>query len=140
MKDEIKEILKDNDELMVIYKDNSFESFDTLPINVLDYITSLEQENKRLKEINEINNDEDYIYTYEELQDKILKLQKEYKELKSRIDKAVENTKQKIKGYKETIDMLITTNVENKRYEIAELKYRIREQEELLNILTGGDE
>lgn len=43
MKDEIKEILEDNDELIVRYKDNSFESFDTLPKNVLDYITNLQE-------------------------------------------------------------------------------------------------
>ena len=44
MNNDIKEIVVDNDELIVKYKDNSFESFDTLPINVLDYITNLEQE------------------------------------------------------------------------------------------------
>ena len=49
MKDEIKEILKDDDELIVRYKDNSFESFDTLPINVLDYITNLQEEKDRFK-------------------------------------------------------------------------------------------
>lgn len=49
MKDEIKEILEDNGELMVRYKDNSFECFDTLPKNVVDYITNLQEENERLK-------------------------------------------------------------------------------------------
>lgn len=47
----IKEILEDNDELIVRYKDNSFECFDTLPKNVLDYITNLQEENERLKEL-----------------------------------------------------------------------------------------
>lgn len=49
MKDEIKEILVDNDELIVRYKDNSFESFDTLPKNVLDYITNLQEENEKVR-------------------------------------------------------------------------------------------
>ena len=49
MNNEIKEILKDNDELLVNYKDGSFECFDTLPQNVLDYITNLQEENKSLK-------------------------------------------------------------------------------------------
>ena len=50
MNNEIKEIIEDNGELMVRYKDDSFECFDTLPKNVLDYITNLKEENERLKE------------------------------------------------------------------------------------------
>lgn len=50
MSGEIKEIVKDNDELLVLYKDNSFRTFDTLTVDVIDYITNLQQENQRLKE------------------------------------------------------------------------------------------
>lgn len=46
-----------------------------------------------------------------------------------------EKIEMKIKGYKEIINTLIYSSVENKRYEITELKYRIGEQEELLEIL-----
>ena len=49
MKDEIKEIVVDNGELIVRYKDNSFECFDTLPKNVLDYITNLQEIEKEHK-------------------------------------------------------------------------------------------
>lgn len=59
--------------------------------------------------------------------------------LAARIDKAVKNAKLKIKGYNETINMLIYSSVESKRYEIAELKCRIREQEDLIDILEGRD-
>lgn len=50
MSEEIKEIVKDNDELLVLYKDNSFRTFDTLTVDVLDYINNLQQENQQLKE------------------------------------------------------------------------------------------
>lgn len=57
MNNDIKEILKDDDELLVYYKDNSFESFDTLPQNVLDYITNLQRANKNhSKKIIEMGN------------------------------------------------------------------------------------
>lgn len=58
--DEIKEILEDNGELMVRYKDNSFECFDTLPQNVLDYITTLQEENKELKLLSMTQNNREY--------------------------------------------------------------------------------
>ena len=50
MGEEIKEILKDNDELLVLYKDNSFRTFDTLTVDVIDYIINLQQENQQLKD------------------------------------------------------------------------------------------
>jgi uncharacterized FlgJ-related protein len=53
LKDEITEILEDNGELMVRYKDNSFECFDTLPKNVVDYITNLQEENRQTKLLKE---------------------------------------------------------------------------------------
>ena len=46
----------------------------------------------------------------------------------------------KIKGYKEIINTLLYSSVESKRYEINELKYRIGEQEELLEILDKGSD
>jgi chromosome segregation ATPase len=70
MKDNIKEILKDNDELLVRYKDNSFESFDTLPINVLDYITNLQTIEQQYSAILSEN---------AELENKITNLQEELK-------------------------------------------------------------
>lgn len=53
MKDEVKEILQDDGELLVYYKDNSFESFDTLPKNVLNYITNLQEENEEFRLLKE---------------------------------------------------------------------------------------
>ena len=50
-----------------------------------------------------------------------------------------EKAEMKIKGYKDIINTLIYSSVENKRYEISELKYRIGEQEELLEILDKGE-
>ena len=64
MNENIKEILKDNDELLVNYKDGSFECFDTLPQNVVDYITNLQES-------------EAYYYG-------------QYKDYKTRIEKAIE--------------------------------------------------
>lgn len=52
----IKEILKDDDELIVVYKDNSTRTFDTLTIDVIDYITNLQQE------IEEYKKDYDRLY------------------------------------------------------------------------------
>ena len=49
MKDEIKELVVDNGELIVYYKDGSFQSFDTLSQEVLDYITNLQQKIEKLE-------------------------------------------------------------------------------------------
>ena len=51
MKDEIKELVVDNGELIVYYKDGSFQSFDTLSQEVLDYITNLQQKIEKALEI-----------------------------------------------------------------------------------------
>lgn len=51
MKDEIKEICKEDNELVVYYEDNSTKTFDTLTIDVLDYITNLQEKNEKLKEL-----------------------------------------------------------------------------------------
>ena len=52
---------------------------------LINYITNLQEENQKLKEIVGINNDDEFIYSYEELQDKILELQKEYNILSKKI-------------------------------------------------------
>ena len=75
----------------------------------------------------------------EDWEKKYLIMKENAETLAARIDKAVENAKLKIKGYNETINMLIYSSVESKRYEIAELKYRIREQEDLIDILEGRE-
>ena len=51
MSEEIKEILKDDDELIVVYKDNSTRTFDTLTMDVLDYITNLQQKYEKALEL-----------------------------------------------------------------------------------------
>ena len=51
MNNEIKEILKDDDELIVVYKDNSTRTFDTLTIDVIDYITNLQQKYEKALEL-----------------------------------------------------------------------------------------
>ncbi len=61
----------------------------------------------------------------------------ENEKLRSIIREVKEKAEMKIKGYKEIINTLIYSSVENKRYEIAELKYRIGEQEELIEMLEG---
>lgn len=136
MKDEIKEILDylRNDEWEIGYGDYEKSLFKSEIKMLLDYITNLQQE---IKEANDIITWWTNRFKAVERDNRELK---EELEEEKRIDKAVEQAKEKIKGYKETIDMLITSSVENKRYEIAELKYRIREQEDLLNILQNGDE
>lgn len=63
MSEEIKEMVKDNDELLVLYKDNSFRTFDTLTVDAIDYIINLQQENQRLKEkIEGIQEERDYLF------------------------------------------------------------------------------
>ena len=65
----------------------------------------------------------------------VLEITNEIDRLHSIIKEVRELVEQKIKGYMEVIDMLKTSSVETKKKEIIELKYRIREQEELLEIL-----
>lgn len=67
MNNEIKEIVVDNDELIAYYKDGSFQTFDTLSKEVLDYINNLQES-------------EAYYYG-------------QYKDYKSRNEKAVEYIK-----------------------------------------------
>lgn len=54
MNNEIKEIVVDNGELIAYYKDGSFQAFDTLLQEVLDYIINLQEENEELKYKNNI--------------------------------------------------------------------------------------
>lgn len=110
MTEEIKEILEDNDELMVRYKDNSFECFDTLPKNVLDYITNLQNENEKLKETLQTD-----------------KLMKAFMVEHNRNEKAVE--------YIEN-DLQISVLPNNQIINGTEVVKRINK---ILNILEGGD-
>lgn len=109
MKDEIKEILEDNGELMVRYKDNSFECFDTLPKNVLDYIINLQKE-------------------YEIELDENLKLSEWLVKKQKRIDKAIEYIRKKF----------YIVRTDNNEFEL-DLYLKDNDVEYLLNILNGDD-
>ena len=91
MNEEIKEILKDDDELLVRYKDGSFIAFDTLTIDVIDYITNLQQENednlkcieslkKQLESV--IKNNQELLEKWHKNNDKIVNLISENEKLK----------------------------------------------------------
>lgn len=69
-------------------------------------------------------------------------LTEQLEDYKQRNEKAVENAKEKIKRYESYIHDLKNGNYPSStvRQERQELIFRIREQEELLNILEGGDE
>ena len=73
-------------------------------------------------------------------EDLIKEKDKEIERLHSIIKEVRELVEQKIKGYMEVIDMLKNSSVETKKEEIIELKYRIREQEEFLEILDKENE
>lgn len=72
---------------------------------------------------------------YEELLNQYIELSRDYEKSQDIIKEVREKVEMKIKEYKNIINTLIYSSVENKRYEINELKYRIGEQEELLDIL-----
>ena len=80
MKDEIKEIVVDNGELIAYYKDGSFQAFDTLLQEVLDYITNLQEK------VNQYENPDDltlfYMWLDEKAKDKMKQLQEENEFLK----------------------------------------------------------
>ena len=65
MSEEIKEIYQDDEELIVRYKDGTFRTFNDLTIDVLNYITNLQQRVEQLEKENEhldneLNNMTDY--------------------------------------------------------------------------------
>ena len=68
------------------------------------------------------------------------KLHDEVENYKSRVEKAVEQAKEKIKRYESYINDLKKGNYPSPtiRQERQELIFRIREQEDLLNILQGN--
>ena len=82
-------------------------------------------------------------------QNRILKSQLDFvdeqnryiEKLEKRIDKAIENAKEKIKKYESYINDLKNGNYPSPtiRQERQELIFRIKEQEELLEILKGED-
>ena len=100
---------------------------------LLDYITNLQEENERLKEITEINNDEEYIYTYEELQDKVLKLQKENKRLNKQYDLMEQSLDEKQAVIDKAIELIHKAMLDSEIIGNGTLNLN-----DLLNIL-GGD-
>lgn len=98
MNKEIKEIIQDNGELIVYYKDQSFEVFDTLPQNVLDYITNLDFDLDSYK--SKYKNAEKNILDMEK---QITNLQEELNEYKSKCEEA----KDKLYCYGEIFDRKI---------------------------------
>ena len=88
-----------------------------------NYITNSQKENKDLKESNH-------------------NWQRKLSDYKQRNEKAIENAKEKIKRYESYIHDLKNGNYPSPtvRQERQELIFRIREQEDLLNTLQGGDE
>ena len=127
MKDEIKEILEDNGELMVRYKDNSFECFDTVPKNVLDYITNLQEEGEDLREDN---------YAYHQLMKMQNKREYRSKFLKEFQEEFGTNT---FPDYDEIYKRYDKVKKENERLKKELNALRISE-EEWLNETLGGDE
>ena len=53
MSEEIKEIYQDDEELIVRYKDGTFRTFNDLTIDVLNYITNLQQRVEQLEKENQ---------------------------------------------------------------------------------------
>lgn len=117
MTEEIKEMIEKE------INNNNFELNKLQIAEMYDYITNLQKENEDLRESN--NN-----------------WQRKLSNYKSRNEKAVENAKEKIKKYESYIHDLENGNYPSPtiRQERQELIFRIREQEDLINILQGGDE
>ena len=118
---------------------------------LLNYITNLQNENQSLKE--KLNCKEYFSSTMPENTEFVILTKENYDRqqkdielenimLKSRNEKAVENAKEKIKRYESYIHDLENGNYPSPtvRQERQELIFRIREQEDLINTLEGGDE
>lgn len=120
MTKEIKEILKKTDIDAVSYG------------VIINYIINLQKENENL--LYEING---YLEEKERLKEKINKLE----DYKSKNEKAAKNAKEKIKKYENYIRDLKNGNYPSPtvRLERQELIFKIREQEDLINILEGDD-
>ena len=91
----------------------------------------IEEKDKEIERLTENN---------QAMQAEMARTWKKNDELHSIIKEVRELANKKIKGYEEIINTLIYSCAENKRGEIAELKYRIGEQEELLEILDKESE
>ena len=134
---EIKEILDNLYRYKTENDEMKYQPEDILTIEdvwlLLDYITNLQEENERLKEITEINNDEEYIYTYEELQDKVLKLQKENKRLNKQYDLMEQSLDEKQAVIDKAIELIHKAMLDSEIIGNGTLNLN-----DLLNIL-GGD-
>lgn len=149
MTEEIKEIfykLKSDDYYEEHYQQSVYYEKDLKKLE--NYITNLQKENEDL--LYEING---YLEEKERLKKKITfneksrrkmqqSLMEQIETYKLRNEKAVENAKEKIKKYESYIHDLKNGNYPSStvRLERQELIFRIREQEDLINILEGGDE
>lgn len=142
MNNEIKDIiekLKDREETYQFCKQYKLSINDWIyeAHYLLDYITNLQKEVRA-------NNDliPHFKNRVKELKKEITNLQKEKEDYKSRVEKAVEQAKEKIKRYESYINDLKKGNYPSPtiRQERQELIFRIREQEDLLNILQNGSE
>lgn len=108
MKDEIKEIVVDNGELIAYYKDGSFQAFDTLLQEVLDYITNLQGKVNQyenpddltlfymwldVKAKDKMKELEDNLYSANQVVNELLDVKEENKRLKELCDKYEEEHK-----------------------------------------------
>lgn len=107
---------------------------------LLDYITNLQEENERLKQYKEDN----FLYDFEELQDKVINLQKENIELnrmceiysKSLYNADLTKAEKRIDKAIEYINYVgWTTQVEEEHLYTCELDFRNK----ILNILRGDE-
>jgi hypothetical protein len=94
-------------------------------VSLHNRINNLEKENQKLREALQTD-----------------KLMKAFMAEHNRNEKAIENAKEKIKRYESYIHDLKNGNYPSPtvRLERQELIFRIREQEDLINILKGDDE
>ena len=139
MSEDIKEILDKAKEISDYGADGKqhtrmFNQFEAKAL--LDYITNLKEENEELKaELQEANDSATW------WSNRFKAVERDNRNYKSRNEKAIENAKEKIKRYESYINDLKNGNYPSPtvRQERQELIFRIREQEDLLNILQGSD-
>ena len=134
MNDEIKEILEQLEWYRKIGKKDVYYPECVLPNKkafiLLDYIINLQQDMKNYVDI--------VLYQRKTIDN----LQQENEDYKSRCEKASEQAKEKIKRYESYINDLKKGNYPSStiKQERQELIFRIREQEDLLNILQNGSD
>lgn len=139
MKDEIKEIVVDNGELIAYYKDGSFQAFDTLLQEVLDYITNL-QEQIEIKSKGFKATVEELCETSEKLehlQEENERLKKEKKKLSNDLAEAILFNQKRCEQNKELKQRI------DKAIKIIQNDTTLnppRQRDRLINLLNGGDE